>query len=129
MGVRTPAVGVPHAEPPAGALVILVDGERIGLSQRSVVRDYPEDFNEFAAIVDVPDGAVELDSLVGDAARRSRGLGARMIAAVVDEHLMRKPHRDRCARCRRGREYRILVCVGGGGIVGRASLGPIGLLP
>jgi len=65
-------------------LVVLVDGERIGLLQRSVIRDYPEDFTEFAAIVDVPDGAVELDYLIGDAARRGRGLGARMIAAVVE---------------------------------------------
>ena len=38
----------------------------------------------FAAIVDVPDGAVELDYLIGDAARRGRGLGARMIATVVE---------------------------------------------
>lgn len=73
-----------RGEEPGEDLVILVDGERIGLLQRSVIRDYPEDFTEFAAIVDVPDGAVELDYLIGDAARRGRGLGARMIAAVVE---------------------------------------------
>ena len=72
-----------RGEEPGEDLVILVDGERIGLLQRSVIRDYPEDFNEFAAIVDVPDGAVELDYLIGDAARRGRGLGARMIAAAA----------------------------------------------
>ena len=73
-----------RGEEPGEDLVILVDGERIGLLQRSVIRHYPEDFTEFAAIVDVPDGAVELDYLIGDAARRGRGLGARMIAAVVE---------------------------------------------
>ncbi len=74
-----------RGEEPGEDLVVLLDGERIGLVQRSVIRDYPEDFNEFAAIVDVPDGAVELDYLIGDAARRGRGLGARMIAAVVQD--------------------------------------------
>ena len=52
--------------------------------QRSTIREYPEDFTEFAAIVDVPDGAVELDYLIGDATRRGRGLGASMIAAAVE---------------------------------------------
>jgi len=64
-----------RGEEPGEDLVILVDDERIGLLQRSVIRDYPEDFTEFAAIVDVPDGAAELDYLIGDAARRGRGLG------------------------------------------------------
>ncbi len=74
-----------RGEEPGEDLVILADGERIGLLQRSVIRDYPEDFTEFAAIVEVPDRAVELDYLIGDAAWRGRGLGARMIAAVVED--------------------------------------------
>ena len=74
-----------RGEEPGEDLVFLVDDERIGLLQRSVIRDYPEDFDEFEAIVDVPAGAVELDYLIGDAARRGRGLGARMIAAVVED--------------------------------------------
>lgn len=73
-----------RGEEPGEDLVVSVDGHPIGLLQRSVIRDYPEDLAEFAAIVDVPDGAVELDYLIGDAARRGRGLGARMIAAVVE---------------------------------------------
>lgn len=73
-----------RGEEPGEDLVVLVDGHPIGLLQRSVIRDYPEDLAEFAAIVDVPDGAVELDYLIGNAARRGRGLGARMIAAVVE---------------------------------------------
>ena len=65
-------------------LVVSVDGHPIGLVQRSVISDYPEDLAEFAAIVDVPDGAIELDYLIGDATQRGRGLGARMIAAAVE---------------------------------------------
>jgi aminoglycoside 6'-N-acetyltransferase len=64
--------------------VVSLDGRPIGLVQRSVISDYPEDLAEFAAIVDVPDGAIELDYLIGDAAQRGRGLGAKMIAAAVE---------------------------------------------
>ena len=74
-----------RGEEPGEDLVVSVDGHPIGLIQRSLIRDYPEDFADFAAIVDVPDGAVELDYLIGDAARRGRGLGARMIAAVIED--------------------------------------------
>jgi aminoglycoside 6'-N-acetyltransferase len=65
-------------------LIVSVDGRPIGLVQRSVISDYPADLAEFAAIVDVPDCAVELDYLIGDAAKRGRGLGARLIAAAVE---------------------------------------------
>jgi GNAT superfamily N-acetyltransferase len=68
----------------AADLVVSLDGRPIGLVQRSVISDYPEDLAEFAAIVDVPDCAVELDYLIGDAALRGRGLGARLIAAAVE---------------------------------------------
>ncbi len=37
----------------------------------------------FETIVDVPDGAVELDYLIADPALRGHGLGSRMIAAAV----------------------------------------------
>ena len=65
-------------------LVVSVDGHPIGLVQRSVISDYPEELAEFAAIVDVPDCAVELDYLIGDAAQRGGGLGTRMIVAAVE---------------------------------------------
>ncbi|MET0866411.1 MAG: GNAT family N-acetyltransferase [Nakamurella sp.] len=74
-----------RGEEPGQDLVVSVDGRPVGLVQRSVIADYPEDLEEFEAIVDVPAGAVELDYLIGDAALRGRGLGGRMIAAVVDD--------------------------------------------
>ncbi len=73
-----------RGEEPGEDLVVSLDGRPIGLLQRSVIRDYPEDLAEFAAIVDVPDGAVELDYLIRDSALRGRGPGAKMIAAAVE---------------------------------------------
>jgi aminoglycoside 6'-N-acetyltransferase len=73
-----------RGEEPGDDLVVSVDGRPIGLMQRSIIRDYPEDLAGFAAIVEVPDGAVELDYLIGEAAMRGRGLGTKMIAAAVE---------------------------------------------
>lgn len=64
-------------------LVVMLDGKPVGLVQRSAIGDYPEDLAEFSAIVDVPDGAIELDYLIASPALRGRGLGSRMIAAVI----------------------------------------------
>lgn len=69
---------------PGEDLVVSLDGDPIGLLQRSVIADYPEHFGEFSAIVDVPDGTVELDYLIGEAVLRGQGLGSRMIAAAVE---------------------------------------------
>jgi aminoglycoside 6'-N-acetyltransferase len=70
-------------EEPGEDLVVLLDDRPVGLVQRSVIADYPEEMSEFATLVEVPEGAVELDYLIGDPALRGRGLGARMIAAAV----------------------------------------------
>jgi len=64
---------------------VLLDGRPIGLLRRSVIADYPEDLVEFATLVEVPDGAVELDYLISDPALRGRGLGALMIAQAVED--------------------------------------------
>lgn len=64
-------------------LVVLLDGRPIGLLQRARIADYDEELEEFAALVEVPDGAVELDYLIGEPELRGRGLGSRLIAAAV----------------------------------------------
>lgn len=74
-----------RGEEPGEDLVVLLDDRPIGLLQRSVIADYPEDLVEFAPLVEVPDGAVELDYLIADPALRGHGLGARMIAQAVEE--------------------------------------------
>jgi aminoglycoside 6'-N-acetyltransferase len=72
-----------RGEEPGEDLLVLLDERPVGLVQRSVISAYPEDLTEFAALVEVPDGAVELDYLVGDPALRGHGLGTRIIAALV----------------------------------------------
>ncbi len=72
-----------RGEEPGEDLVVSLDGQPIGLLQRSVIGDYPEDLAELISIAEVPDGAVELDYLIADPALRGRGLGSRMIAAAV----------------------------------------------
>ncbi len=69
---------------PGEDLLVSLDGEPVGLVQRSVIADYPQDLAEFASLVEVPDGAVELDYLLGEASLRGRGLGSRMIATAVE---------------------------------------------
>lgn len=73
-----------RGEEPGEDLVVLLDSRPVGLLQRSVISDYPEDLAEFAALVAVPAGAVELDYLIGEADLRGRGLGSRLIAAAVE---------------------------------------------
>lgn len=81
---------VARGEEPSEDLLALLDGEPIGLVQRSRLVDYAEYRDEFAAVVAVPDGAVTVDYLIGDPARVARGIGTAMIRAAVartwDDH-------------------------------------------
>jgi aminoglycoside 6'-N-acetyltransferase len=72
-----------RGEEPGEDLLMSLDDRPFGLMQRSAIAAYPGDLAEFAAVVDVPEGAIELDYLIGDPSMRGRGLGSRMIAAVV----------------------------------------------
>jgi aminoglycoside 6'-N-acetyltransferase len=80
-----------RGEEPGEDLVVLLDGRPVGLLQRSVIADYPEELDEFATLVEVPEGAVELDYLIGEPDLRGRGLGARMIAAAVADTWQNRP--------------------------------------
>jgi aminoglycoside 6'-N-acetyltransferase len=62
----------------------VVDGEPVGLIQRSRVDDYAENLRDFSSITDVPPEAMTLDYLLGDPARLGRGIGTAMIAAMVE---------------------------------------------
>lgn len=68
---------------PGEDLVVHRGGVPVGLVQRSVIADYPEELAEFGALVEVPDGSVELDYLIGEAHLRGRGLGSLMIRRVL----------------------------------------------
>ena len=75
---------------PSEDLLVLLDGEPLGLVQRCRLADYPDYAAELAAVVSVPPGAVTIDYLIGEPAQVGRGLGPRMIEAIVratwDDH-------------------------------------------
>ncbi|WP_199702423.1 GNAT family N-acetyltransferase [Jiangella rhizosphaerae] len=75
--------GTADGTSPGEDLLALLDGVPVGLVQRSRLADFAEYRDEFAALTDVPDGAVTIDYLVGDPGRVGRGLGTAMIGAVV----------------------------------------------
>ncbi|MFD7969645.1 GNAT family N-acetyltransferase [Streptomyces clavifer] len=72
-----------RGQEPSEDLLVLLDGEPIGLVQRCRFADYPDYLAELAAEVDVPDGAVTIDYLIGDPCLVGQGHGVRMIRAVV----------------------------------------------
>ena len=72
-------------------LVVLLDGEPVGLVQRSIIADYPELLAELAAHLEVPDGAVVLDYLLASEALRGRGLGSRVIATLASDTWLAHP--------------------------------------
>jgi aminoglycoside 6'-N-acetyltransferase len=80
-----------RGEEPGEDLVVELDGTPVAFVQRARFADYPEDTEELALITEVPDGAVEVDYLIGDPALRGRGLGSRIVDAVVADVLATRP--------------------------------------
>jgi aminoglycoside 6'-N-acetyltransferase len=74
---------VARREEPSEDLLVFEDGEPVGLVQRSRYGDYPEYLEELAPILAVDQESMSIDYLVGDPGRCGRGLGSRIIAAVV----------------------------------------------
>ncbi|MFE1904873.1 GNAT family N-acetyltransferase [Streptomyces gardneri] len=73
-----------RGEEPSEDLLVLLDGRPIGLVQRCRLADFPDYEAELtAAEVDVPDGAMTIDYLIGDPGLTGRGHGAELIRAVV----------------------------------------------
>ncbi|MQA04300.1 MAG: GNAT family N-acetyltransferase [Streptosporangiales bacterium] len=64
-------------------LLAVVDGQPVGLVQRSRLIDYPQYLADFAGIVEVPEGTVTIDYLLAGPDRVGKGLGSAMIAAIV----------------------------------------------
>lgn len=64
-------------------LLVLLDGRPFGLVQRCRIAAHGEYRAPLAAIVDVPDDAMSIDYLIGVPELVGRGMGARMIRAVV----------------------------------------------
>ncbi|WP_084965192.1 GNAT family N-acetyltransferase [Thermoactinospora rubra] len=73
-----------RGEEPSEDLLVLLDGRPLGLVQRSRLGDYPDYLAEIAAITPVPEGAVTIDYLIGDAEQTGHGIGTRMIRTIVE---------------------------------------------
>jgi aminoglycoside 6'-N-acetyltransferase len=76
---------VARGEEPSEDLLVFEDGDPVGLVQRSRYGAYPEYIEELAPTLAVDGEAVTVDYFVGDPDRCGRGLGPRIIAAVVAE--------------------------------------------
>ncbi|MFD6419589.1 GNAT family N-acetyltransferase [Streptomyces sp. NPDC060194] len=72
-----------RGEEPSEDLLVSVDGEPVALVQRSRFADYPQEWAELVGQVELPEGTATVDYLVGDPGRVGRGLGPRIIRAVV----------------------------------------------
>ncbi|WP_280381750.1 GNAT family N-acetyltransferase [Nocardia wallacei] len=72
-----------RGEEPAEDLLVLADGQPVGLVQRMRWADWPEYFDELSTLVSVPAEAASLDYLVGNPERVGRGLGSAMLRAII----------------------------------------------
>ncbi len=70
-------------EEPSEDLLVFVDDRPFGLIQRCRLADYSDDIAQLAPIVDVPDGAMSIDYLVGDPEQIGRGFGPLMIRSIL----------------------------------------------
>lgn len=73
-----------RGEEPSEDLLMLLDGEPFGLVQRCRFADYPEYGDELAGQAEIPEGAMTIDYLIGEPSQAGRGLGTRMIRAIVE---------------------------------------------
>ena len=70
-------------EEPSEDHLAILDGAPIGLIQFSRYADYPEYVAELTPLLDVPDGAVSIDYLVGDPKLIGHGVGTAMISSFI----------------------------------------------
>jgi len=69
----------------AEVFLAIACGRPFGLIQRYAIAGSAEYLAELSAICNVPPGALSIDYLIGEPDFRGRGLGAAMIAAVVED--------------------------------------------
>ena len=80
-----------RGEEPCENLLAIVAGRPVGLSQRYRWQDYPEDVERVGPEVDLPAGATSVDYLLGEVADTGRGLGPRVLAALVADTWLAYP--------------------------------------
>jgi aminoglycoside 6'-N-acetyltransferase len=79
----------------AAQVFLAVTADRpFGLIQRYPIAAYPEYLAELSSVCALPEGALSIDYLIGDARWRRRGLGAAMIVAFAADSWARCPQAD-----------------------------------
>jgi aminoglycoside 6'-N-acetyltransferase len=76
---------------PSEDYLALVDGQPLGLVQRSRLADHPDDLAELSAVMDIPPGTMSIDYLIGDQRQVGRGLGPRMIRSMLHKTWVEHP--------------------------------------
>ncbi|GHG12741.1 GNAT family N-acetyltransferase [Streptomyces zaomyceticus] len=82
---------VARGEEPAEDWIALLDGVPLGLVQRCLWDDYPEYLAELASVTEVPRGAATIDYLIGDPEFTGRGVGPRVIGAMIERTWLDHP--------------------------------------
>ncbi|WP_219412694.1 GNAT family N-acetyltransferase [Pseudonocardia nigra] len=72
-----------RGEVPSEDLLALLDGHPLGLVQRYRLIDFPEYVAELGPVVEVPEGAMSIDYLIGDRDKVGRGIGPLMIRSIL----------------------------------------------
>ncbi|MER6916101.1 GNAT family N-acetyltransferase [Streptomyces sp. NPDC000594] len=72
-----------RGEEPSEDFLVAVDGTPVALVQRCWIADYPQYIGDLAAQAEVPEKAMTVDYLIGDPELTGRGLGTRIIRAIV----------------------------------------------
>ncbi|MFF1510355.1 GNAT family N-acetyltransferase [Streptomyces sp. NPDC058326] len=82
---------VARGEEPAEDWIALLGGVPVGLVQRCLWGDYPEYREELAAVLDVPAETASIDYLIGDPALTGRGVGPRLVRAMIERTWLDHP--------------------------------------
>ena len=72
-----------RGEEPSEDLLVAVGEDPVALVQRCRLADYPQYIGELASQTEIPEQAMTIDYLIGDARLTGRGLGTRIIKAIV----------------------------------------------
>lgn len=76
---------------PCEDFIVLYDDQPIGLIQRYLLGDYPDDLAELETLLRVPEFAMSIDYFIGEVEMTGRGYGKLMIGRMVESCWVDQP--------------------------------------